>query len=148
MRVRGAQASTGTNERCRPWHVVTALGATTALLMIGCTSHPTGTKDPEFPRGELLGVGVDGVALDGDLGPWSASLDGQTLVVLVPESTGCSLDVQLAGIDETTQTIDLVAHPDERNQEFCSGAMLLSPRELQVGADVSGFTVHVRTDSN
>ena len=98
----------------------------------------------ERDRGEPLAIEVNGEVVEEDDLLWAARVDGRTLVVTVPESSGCSMDVQLSGVDVASETIDIVATPEI--EEACGANLFLSPKELLVDPDVRGFTIQVRIE--
>ena len=122
-----------------------AVGVVIAVQLSGCAAYPTETEPlMERDRGEPLAIEVNGEVVEEDDLLWAARVDGRTLVVTVPESSGCSMDVQLSGVDVASETIDIVATPEI--EEACGANLFLSPKELLVDPDVRGFTVQVRIE--
>ena len=125
---------------------VLAAVAVIVVQLSGCAVYSTDSEPPtENLRGEPLSVEVNGEVIEPeDDALWSARVDGKKLVLTVPESGGCTTQVQLSGVDVASKTIDVVATSE--NEGSCAANLFLSPKELFVETDVRGFTVHVRTD--
>lgn len=119
------------------------IGLAVLLGAAGCAaeaprSHPT----PSAPVGQPLDVVVNGDLVDASDGLWSAHVDGRRLVLRVPESTGCTVDVALAGVDAPSESIDVTA--TSRSSGACAANLFLSEEVLLLDTDVRGYTVRVR----
>ncbi|MDQ0896052.1 hypothetical protein [Agromyces ramosus] len=125
---------------------VLAAVAVIAVQISACAGYSSDSEPlAENHSGEPLSVEVNGEVIEPeDDALWSARVDGQKLVLTVPESGGCATQVQLSGVDVASKTIDVAARSE--NEGSCAANLFLSPKELLVDTDVRGFTVHVRLD--
>jgi hypothetical protein len=120
--------------------------AVIAIQLSGCAAYPTDSEPlAENYGGEPLIVEVNGEVIEPEADAlWSASVDGRRVVLTVPESGGCTKQVELSKVDVTSKTIDVVA--TSKHEGPCAANLFLTPKELLVDTDVRGFTVHVRVD--